>query len=436
MRITALENWIIDRTRITQKTQEALLEYQFEKILKMLHYAKEKSKFYQKHFASTDLNQITSFESFNKLPFTTAEDIKRYMYDFSALSYAQIDRVVTLNTSGTTGDEKRIFFTQEDLEDTIDFFDYGMRCLLEKGDNVLVLLPGPSYGSIGNLLKKALSKTDTTCVVQGVLSDIPKTLETIKENKISCIVGIPMQVLYLSKIAPELFYKHIKKVLLSTDYVPNSLVKALSNEGKCQVFNHYGMTEMGYGGGVECECLDGYHLRENHLYFEIINPKTGELVENGEYGEYGEVVFTTLNRQAMPLIRYKTGDMARFYTQPCECGSFLRRMQKVIGRIDNLVSIDGCEVHLRDLDEIILDIKEVADFKAEVLEKNVLHVKLILLQNSEIEAVLDKVQERISKHFNNQFKIQLQWQFDDYSSSITNSMIKRKICDFTKGEKR
>jgi phenylacetate-coenzyme A ligase PaaK-like adenylate-forming protein len=112
MRITALENWIIDRTRITQKTQEALLEYQFEKILKTLHYAKEKSKFYQKHFASIDLNQIISFEAFNKLPFTTAEDIKRYMYDFSALSYAQIDRVVTLNTSGTTGDEKRIFFTQ------------------------------------------------------------------------------------------------------------------------------------------------------------------------------------------------------------------------------------------------------------------------------------------------------------------------------------
>jgi phenylacetate-coenzyme A ligase PaaK-like adenylate-forming protein len=433
MQVTPLENWIVQRAQLNQKSQNALDVYQVNEIQKIVRYAKEKSRFYQEALKNIDVDSIKSLEDFERIPFTTPADIKRAAYDFLCVGVQEIERIVTLNTSGTTGDEKRIFFTHEDLEATIDFFQYGMSCLVDENDCVMVLLPGPAYGSIGDLLKSALKRSGIKCVVHGVLQDIEKTTQCIEVNNITCIVGIPMQVRYLRLMKPELFYRFIKKVLLSTDYVPNSLVKALSKEGKCQVFNHYGMTEMGYGGGVECECLDGYHLRENHLYFEIINPKTGELVEDGEYGE---VVFTTLNRQAMPLIRYKTGDMARFYTQPCECGSFLRRMQKVIGRIDNLVSIDGCEVHLRDLDEIILDIKEVADFKAEILEKNVLHVKLILLQNSEIEAVLDKVQERISKHFNNQFKIQLQWQFDDYSSSITNSMIKRKICDFTKGEKR
>ena len=108
---------------------------------------------------------------------------------------------------------------------------------------------------------------------------------------------------------------------------------------------------MGYGGGVECECLNGYHLRENHLYFEIIDPITGESASDGEYGE---VVFTTLNRQAMPLIRYRTGDMARFLSKPCACGTFLRTMEKVRGRIENKVQLHGNEMCLRDFDEILL----------------------------------------------------------------------------------
>lgn len=426
MHKTPLENWIAKRTKLAHRNSEDLRAYQLGELFKTLAYAKEKSQFYQEKLKDIDLNSIASFREFEQIPFTKPSDIKRNAHAFVCVPSHDVERIVTLNTSGTTGDEKRIFFTHEDLEDTIDFFQYGMNCLVEKGDKVMVLLPGPSYGSIGDLLKKALSRSNIECVVHGVLQDVEKTAQCIEEHHISCIVGIPMQVRYLSLMKPKLFDTYIQKVLLSTDYVPDALVKALSRNGTCKVFNHYGMSEMGYGGGVECECLDGYHLRENHLYFEIIDPITGELVQDGEYGE---VVFTTLGRQAMPLIRYKTGDIARFSTKACACGTFLRTMEKVRGRIENKVNINGHEVHLKDLDEIILNDDEVINYKAECYGKKVLHVTLIIANMAHAKALQDTLFQAIDAHFKGAFSLSIECQEDDGSPQITHSMIKRKIHD-------
>ncbi len=268
--------------------------------------------------------------------------------------------------------------------------------------------------------------------MHGLLNDVEKTAQCIEEHNISCIVGIPMQVLYLSKLKPELFYKQIKKVLLSTDYVPDALVKALSTDGACKVFNHYGMTEMGYGGGVECECLDGYHLRENHLYFEIIDPMTGECVRDGEYGE---VVFTTFNRQAMPLIRYRTGDIARFHTKPCKCRTFLRTMEKVHGRIENKVCIHGYELHLKDFDEILLGFEFIVDYTLSVNENDVVHIKSVVSRKEEYEKREQEMIRRIRERFPFGFTLSLEDVEDDYSPKITNSMIKRKLRD-NRGDKR
>ncbi|WP_333805322.1 DVU_1553 family AMP-dependent CoA ligase [Sulfurospirillum sp.] len=430
MNVTPLEHWILTRTQPAQKSQEALRAYQFGELLKALTYAKDKSRFYQTALETIDLSAIRSLKDFEKIPFTTPADIKHNAYDFVCVSSNDIDRIVTLNTSGTTGDEKRIFFTHEDLEATIDFFQHGMHCLVDASDKVMVLLPGPAYGSIGDLLKKALAKSGIECIVHGVLNDVEKTALCIQKNNITCIVGIPMQVFYLSKLKPDVFYTHIKKVLLSTDYVPDALVEALSYKGACKVFNHYGMTEMGYGGGVECECLGGYHLRENDLYFEIVDPITGALVEDGVYGE---VVFTTLHRQAMPLIRYRTGDMARFSTQPCACGTFLRTMEKVLGRIDNKIEINQHEIHLRDMDEILLKFGAILDYKLTMSENNALHIQLILTHKSECEALKKVIVQQIKERFAFMFELTIEAKEDDHSINITNSMIKRKLHHYRQG---
>ncbi len=433
MKPTPLESWIIERTRLETPSQEALKAYQLDRLKATLQYAQSRSRFYHERLKGIDWDTMDSFKAFETVAFTTPEDIRHNAYDFLCVPTHEIERIVTLNTSGTTGDEKRLFFTHEDLETTIDFFHYGMRCLVDENDKVMVLLPGPSFASIGDLLKKALQRSRIECIVHGILDDVEAAAACIFQNGITCIVGIPMQVAYLSRMKPELFDTHIKKVLLSTDYVADALVKSLSRNGTCQVFNHYGMTEMGYGGGVECDCLSGYHLRENDLYFEIVDPITGKVVEDGTYGE---VVFTTLNRQAMPLIRYKTGDKARFLEEPCACGTFLRRMEKVRGRIENTLSLEGQEITLRDLDEIFLAYESVIDYRVACYDPKRLHVNLVLDKNSDTKAFQNTIEKHLRMRFQSKFDFEIEIEEDDRSSKITRSMIKRKIHDCRQGAKR
>jgi len=187
------------------------------------------------------------------------------------------------------------------------------------------------------------------------------------------------------------------------------------------------MSEMGYGGGVECEALHGYHLREGDLYFEIIDPQTGESVKDGEYGE---VVFTTFHRQAMPLIRYRTGDIARFSTDPCACGTFLKTMDKVSGRISNRVLLHNLgEVSLRDLDEAILQFEEVLDYKASIMDGDQLVIELTMSNLYDFENRKEEIMYCIYKRFYFPVHVKLKYQQDNRTPKITNSMIKRKLYD-------
>jgi phenylacetate-coenzyme A ligase PaaK-like adenylate-forming protein len=121
------------------------------------------------------------------------------------------------------------------------------------------------------------------------------------------------------------------------------------------------MVEMGLGGGVECEALDGYHLREADVYFEVVNPTTGEACSDGTMGE---VVFTTLTRRGMPLIRYRTGDIARIIPQPCSCGSVLRRMERVRGKWDDTVRLGpDCTLTLSEMDESLFRLPGLLDYR-------------------------------------------------------------------------
>lgn len=429
MKQTPLEQWILEKTRINERSREALEEYQIQQLVKTLHYAKDKSRYYKKKLEKFDIDAIKTISDFHAIPFTYPEDIKKNSTDFLCVSEKEIKRIVTLNTSGTSGEEKRIYFTEEDLNQTIDFFRHGMKCLTDSSDRVLVLLPGRAYGSIGDLLKKALALSDIECIVHGVLKDPDEVEQIIIENRISCIVGIPMQILYFSRLKSEIFGKFIKKVLLSTDYVPDVLSRELERRFQCAVFNHFGMTEMGYGGGVECQALAGYHLREGDLYFEIINPLTGEPVKDGQYGE---VVFTTFRRQAMPLIRYRTGDRARFSPKQCSCKTFLRTMDKVTGRLTNkLVFSNSQEIQLRELDEIILKYGEVLDYTVAYSETDTLVICLTLLNGNSFA----KLQEEIIKQIRSRWKVYviISWKPDSRTLNITNSMSKRNIINLQKG---
>jgi phenylacetate-coenzyme A ligase PaaK-like adenylate-forming protein len=130
------------------------------------------------------------------------------------------------------------------------------------------------------------------------------------------------------------------------------------------VFGHYGMTETGLGGGVECEAMEGYHLREADLLFEIVHPVSGEPITDGSRGE---VVCTTLTREAMPLVRYRTGDLAAWLPEPCPCSSALQRMGRVAGRLAGETALDGSSrLGLPALDETLFAVPGVTNFRVEI----------------------------------------------------------------------
>jgi phenylacetate-coenzyme A ligase PaaK-like adenylate-forming protein len=432
---TPMEDWIVKRTGLTSANQRSLSTYQFKKLVEVFEYAKANGAFYQKQFVDQDLREIKSWDDFKLLPFTTGADIKKNPFSFLCIPQQQVDRIVTLNTSGTSGKKKRLFFTDEDLLKTVDFFDYGMRSLTDSSDRVLVLLPGQAYGTIGDLLKKALARSNTTCIVFGLLTDLDAVAQVILRNQINCIVGIPIQVLYLSRSKAECF-KQIEKVLLSTDYVPKSMVAELSHKFRCRVFNHYGMTEMGYGGGVECEALNGYHLREGDLYFEIIDPDSGSPIEDGKYGE---IVFTSLNRIAMPLIRYRTGDIGAFSTDLCPCGTFLRTLKKVAGRYANRIHLDHDNyIDLSTFEESLLGDENILDYQVLIKNNSVLSIMVNFYNQNRLDQKISRVKEILVAHLSVNKKDNVRIEVEQGNlckpDQMVNSMVKRKILDLRKEE--
>jgi len=373
LRITPLERWIKDRIGLEPQsafTRDHVRRFQLEKIRQTLTFASQRSPFYRRQLFGCAPADLLNFEDFAEYPFTTAEDLVRDPLEFLCVSQSDVARVVTLRSSGSTGHSKRVFFDPEDLDRTVDFFQQGMSSLVCPGDRVLILLPGGLPGSVGELLVEGLARNHVEGIVHGPVQDPAQTIDEILARRAQCLVGIPVQVLSLvrhpqSRRIPQGF---IRSVLLSTDYVPAAIVADIQRSWGSSVYQHYGMTEMGYGGGVECDAHDGYHLREADLFVEIVDPATGRSLPDGVSGE---VVVTALTRCAMPLIRYRTGDQARFLPDYCPCGSMLRRLGKVQGRLMNGAALGPLAwLKMAALDEALFAIPSVLNFQAELVPAN------------------------------------------------------------------
>jgi phenylacetate-CoA ligase len=369
---TPLEAWIKERTGHGPEetfTREILEEDQLIRLKKTVERVKAGSRFYKQILAGFSVDELSSVSDIVKLPFTSVKDIAGDPFAFSCVSQSDISRVMTVSTSGTTGNPKRIFYTEADQEATVDFFHHGMSCVTTPGSRVLILLPGELPGSVGDLLARGLDRLGSRGVHHGFIADPVKTLEIIRGENINCIVGFPVQVLSLAA-HPETDYftrDMIDSVLLVSDYVPDAVMKRIRDAWDCEIFQHYGMTETGLGGGVQCDAHYGYHMREAELLFEIIDPV--KLVPVND-GEFGEVVFTSLTAEGTPLIRYRTGDTSRFLPEPCPCGTFLKSVDKIRGRIMGGIKIGNGRLELRELDEALFQLREVMNFSVEFRNDN------------------------------------------------------------------
>ena len=361
-----------------------------------LSYAGMKSPFYRERIPE----EICTMEAFRQLPFSTAEDIRKKPEDFLCVPPKEVARIITLGTSGSTGIAKRLFFTEKDLLRTADFFETGIQYLVKPGWKMTVYMEGPGRFSVGGLLKEGLSRIHSEVRVHGLIRDVDEAAADGADA--DAFVGVPGQMHVLAMAHPEL---RPKSVLLSADYVPESVKDFLEETWYCRVFTHWGMTETGYGGGVQCGAREGYHLRTEDLFIEVIDPDTGENVKDGSWGE---LVLTTFHREAMPLIRYRTGDIGRLLPGKCGCGSLIPRLDKVQGRLQNVIRPSGggiLTVHL--LDEILLGMEEVQDYSAR-WDENAQCLILTIAPPADHNCSKEKVEKRVYEKLGKTFGIRVE----------------------------
>lgn len=352
------------RSRTGCRSRRALDAWQIRQVRESVLYACRHSAWYKQHLKGIDAESICTYDDLKRIPLTPSEVLRERPQDFLCIPASRVDRIVTLHSSGTTGKPKRIFFTASELEKTIDFFQHGMRTLADPGDTVMILFPCDTPDGIGDLLARGLSRAHITAVPQGPVADIGATCKRIIETESNVLVGIPVQVLALAEYigtVPVLSGQiHIKNVLLSADTTPASLVRRVGELLHCDVYTHFGMTEAGYGVAIDCAAHAGLHIREEALLIEVIDPESGKVLPQGEQGEF---VLTTFSREAMPLIRYRTGDLGYLTEDVCACRSFVKRMVPCGGRMESIVRLGGgTQIRQWELDEIVFDCPHVVDY--------------------------------------------------------------------------
>lgn len=384
MNLTTLEPLIA--AAIGQDTlplsRAAIETWQLQRLRDQVGYCRERSSFYRRHLQGVQPIALATRADLAKLPLLTEADLRASGPEMVCVSQDAVARIVTMHSSGTTGTPKRLYFTAEDLGRTLDFFHLGMQQMVDPDQSVAILLPGATPDSTGHLLARALQRCRVGSHIIGLVTQPEVAARTLARLRPDVLVGFPVQILAIARMARFLGLSlgNIHAVLLSADYVPQSLCTELHALLGCEIFTHYGTTETGLGGGVDCWAHSGCHLREADLLFEIIDPYTAIPVADGQWGE---IVFTTLTRTGMPLLRYRTGDLGRLLPGTCACGSSIRRLDQVRGRLGQRRPLQsGGQLGLHQLDEALFPLPGLLDYSARLENRDGrdhLHLSLKLL---------------------------------------------------------
>jgi phenylacetate-coenzyme A ligase PaaK-like adenylate-forming protein len=357
MKRTSVDLLVARRLGVTELSADTLQQLQMKSLRNTVRHAIANSSLYRKIYGEFDADSLQSLRDMAKIPFLTSHDIQVEGHRLLCVSQSKVDRVITLQTSGSTGLPKRLSFTSSDLAGTSDFFLDGMQSLITENDHVLVLLPFDPPASVGAILINALGQGGFSAEGMWPLRLDQGLSEHIKSKRITSVVGLPQHLLALSGLV---LHGQITTMLVCSDYASPLLRQRIEENCGCETFLHYGATESGLGGAVECAAHAGCHIRESDLLVEIIDPQTGEQLADGLMGE---VVITTLGREAMPLIRYRTGDMAYIDRTVCSCGGLTARLCNMRGRLNGCALSDGVHLFSQDLDDWLYLLPGLLDYR-------------------------------------------------------------------------
>jgi phenylacetate-CoA ligase len=369
-RIRADEEFkIIARNRnFDQVDYDLFQEFRLYQLKKTIRYVAENSSFYKEKFRESNVGpeDIKSFRDLASFPFTFPEDLRNTSYDFLCISQRDVERPVTFFSSGATGLKKRIYFSKGDVRKIMEFLPRGMNTVIDRGSGIIqILLPNTAGRGIGYLLGKSLESFG----IKAIISDLESPPEVIIK---SCLAtrpnvwfgdaGIIFRVTKEMESRLDLSKLGVQVLFLTMGNVSSSMKRYLEKVWQCRVVTHYGLTEMGWGLAVDCDTCPGYHYNELDVIAEVVDPETGRVLPDGEVGE---LVFTSIGREAMPLIRFRSGDISSL--SKSTCASNLQLMEHIVRRKEGTYEFGaGRYIYPALLEEVIYDIDEVIDYRASI----------------------------------------------------------------------
>ena len=341
-------------------SRDEMSDLQGKRLHKLVELVYHNVPFYREKMQALDLTpeDINSIEDIRKLPFTTKQDLRdNYPTGLQAAHQSEIVRVHA--SSGTTGNPTIVGYTRRDLE---IWKECSARALTAYGvTRNDVFSVGYGYGLFtGGLGAHYGVEYVGATVIPTSTGNTDKHLRLLRDLKITGIACTPSYALYLAEAMERNGMTRDDICLRIGAFGAEPWTENMREEIEArlglQAYNLYGLSEIiGPGVSYECVCKNGSHIAEDHFYPEIINPDT---LEPQPYGTTGELVFTTLTKTGMPLLRYRTKDLCSLIGEKCDCGRTNVRMTRIIGRSDDMLIIRGINVFPSQVESVILDMPE------------------------------------------------------------------------------
>ncbi|MDD5475366.1 MAG: phenylacetate--CoA ligase [Syntrophales bacterium] len=361
--------WKPELETMERDTLEAL---QLEGLKKSVTSA-AKSVFYGNQFTKINLDpsSVLSLEDIRKIPFTTKDDLREaWPYGFLAVSKDELVRMHS--SSGTTGRATVIFHTARDLESWTDLLARSMYMAGMRKTDVFqnMMTYGLFTGGLG--FHYGAEKIGSLTIPVGA-GNSRRQIQIMKDFETTAIHIIPSYALHLSEIFEEMGVDprrdtKLRMAFLGAEPHTEKTRQKVEEFYGLRAFNSFGLSEMnGPGVAFECQYQMGMHLWEDNFFMEIIDPDTLETVADGIEGE---LVLTTLKREGMPILRYRTKDLTRIIPEPCQCGRTHRRIERIKGRTDDMMILKGVNIFPIQIEKKLMEIAEVGNNFLIILERD------------------------------------------------------------------
>jgi phenylacetate-CoA ligase len=353
------------------QSMESLKAHQLKGLQWTVSHAHKGSDFYRKQLDDSGVtaDDIRTLDDIRRLPFTSAEDL-RNGYPFPLLSVPESDIVRIHASSGTTGKRKILTYTQKDVDDWAHFF---ARCYelaeLSREDRVQIAV-GYGVWTAGVGFQRGCERFGAMAlpIGPGNIDMQCQFLVDLQSTVMCCTAS--MALLMAEEIESRKLKDKIalKKMIFGSERSSHSMRQRIKTLlGLEDMFDIPGMTELyGPGTGLECSRHEGIHYWADYYLLEILDPETLEPVPEGEIGE---MVITTLCKEASPLIRYRTRDLTRLIPSPCSCGNLLPMHDSILGRSDDMIIFRAVNIYPGQIDEVLSSIPEISCEYQVVLER-------------------------------------------------------------------